>query len=68
MRYQTHIKTIQAQYFAKFFELKTEHPHLTGKEIYEMTEAEYDFDMYVSYNCFRTSLHNYQKKQRECQQ
>ena len=67
MRYQTHIKTIQGEYFKKFFALKALHPHLKGKKLYEMTEAEYDFDMYKSYDCFRTSLCKYQKKQRECQ-
>lgn len=68
MRYQDFIKKQQAEYFQKFEKLKETNPNLTGKKIYEMTESAYDFNMYKSYDCFRTSYSNYQKKQRECQQ
>jgi hypothetical protein len=66
MRYQEHIKILQKEYFKKFFEIKSKYPDKKGKEIWELTEQAYDFNMYSNYNVFRTSLSQYQKKQRQC--
>lgn len=64
MKYQQHIKNLQKGYFTKFEQLKSENPRLKGKDIWELLESEYDFEMYSTYDCFRTSYHIYQKNQR----
>ena len=61
MKYQEHIKKIQAEYFQAFEKLRQEHPKKTGKQLWEMLESKYDFTMYSTYDCFRTSKCNYQK-------
>ena len=67
MRYQEHIKILQKEYFEKFAKVKSENPTLTGKDIWQKLESTYDFNMYASYDCFRTSLYQYNKKRKECQ-
>jgi hypothetical protein len=66
MRYQEKIKLIQAGYFERFTNLKSLHPDKKGKEVWELLESEYDFTMYSTYDCFRTSLYLFNKKNREC--
>jgi hypothetical protein len=61
MKYQEHIKKIQADYFKQFDTLRQQHPELKGKQLWEMLESKYDFTMYSTYDCFRTSRSNYQK-------
>lgn len=64
MKYQDHIKALQAQYFQKYYELRQLYPAKKGKEIWEMCESHFDFRMYSTYNCFRTSLYVFNKKTR----
>jgi hypothetical protein len=67
MKYQEHIKKIQREYFERYNKLKEENPNLKGKDIWIMLESQYDFTMYSTYDCFRTSYYLYNKKNRECQ-
>jgi hypothetical protein len=56
----------QKEYFDKVLKLKQENPKKKGREIWEIVELDYDCDIYSSYGSFRTSLHTFQKKQRQC--
>jgi hypothetical protein len=66
MKYQEHIKILQRQYFEQFKKLKEDHPNEKGIRLWELLESQYDFNMYSTYDCFRSSLYVYNKKQREC--
>jgi hypothetical protein len=66
MRYPQAMKALQDEYFEKFFDLCRHHrPHLTYKQIWELTEQHYDHEMYASYTSFRSAKTRHIRKRQE---
>lgn len=56
------MKTIQATYFEEYYAIRQDHPDISGRDAWILTEMKYDYDMYISYGSFRVALSKYIKK------
>jgi hypothetical protein len=55
------MKHIQTTYFAEYYAIRQDHPDISGRDAWILTEMKYDYDMYISYGSFRVALSKFIK-------